>query len=206
MSIGTIRRKEYGGQKVMAPTFADRVAFAGDNNYNTGGTRDIEASLQAITGDRREIIDIIPGDCGVYLPQAVDTPAEQLTGCAFPVADQVGKTITYKLDGGAEQTVTLAGAHTSAAHLAASLNAEAGLDSYVDGAGACVVRTTDGGPHKTLEITGGTANAVYLFPTTVSTGSLAKRLKVRDLSAAGAEIALASDVSGTTFNMTVISQ
>jgi len=205
MAIGTITSIAATGGDPAAPIFVDKVQFTGDSAYPTGGTLAFETALRAVLGRAVEIIDIMPNDCGVYLPQMVETPAEVDSTCTFPVADQDTKTITYKLDGGAEQTITLAGAHTAAAHFVASITAEAGIDSYVSGTDVRV-RTTDGGAEKTLQITGGTANAVLLFPTTIASGSATKRLRVRDLSSAGAEVTAATDLSGTVFKFTVLSR
>ncbi len=68
MTIGAITRADYAGQKVQSPVFIDRISFAGDTSYPTGGTPDFEDLVQAKVGDSREIIDIIPGNCGQYIP------------------------------------------------------------------------------------------------------------------------------------------
>jgi len=68
MPIGVITRDDQGGQRVQAPVFIDRISFAGDGTYPAGGTPDFQTLVRAKTGDSREIIDIIPGNCGVYLP------------------------------------------------------------------------------------------------------------------------------------------
>jgi hypothetical protein len=74
----------------------------------------------------------------------------------YPVADQDGLTLKLKVDGGTEQTVTFSGAHTTAAAIAASINAQ------VYGAAASVVGgqvriTSDRkGTSSSIAITGGT--------------------------------------------------
>lgn len=207
MSIGTIEVQQSANVDNLLNARVDVIKFAGDSAYPDGGTAGIQAAIR--TGLGREVtpVAIMPQDCGVYRPVLTETPASVTTVATFPTPDQVGNTVLYKLDGGAEQTVTLAGAHTSAAHLAASMNAETGLHSYVDGSGQCIVKTDDVGPDATLQITGGTANAVYGFPTTLNTGSTDKLLKV--LTQANVDVGAntaSTDLSGTTFEIAVISK
>ena len=48
--------------------FVDRISFAGDGAYVTGGTPDFDGTIKALLGDDRNVIAVIPGDCGNYLP------------------------------------------------------------------------------------------------------------------------------------------
>lgn len=207
MAIGTITAVDRVGEDGQDPTFVEHIKFAGDATYPDGGTLAIETAIRAALGTRQiELMAVIAEDCGVYLPQLVETPAEVTSAATFATADQDTNTLIYEIDGVAA-TLTLAGVHTSAAHLVASWNAVAGLYSYVDATGQVFVRTDDGGADKTFQITGGTANAVYLFPTTLNSGSAVKRLRVRDLSAAGADAQVGTgttDLSGTVFNLVVL--
>jgi hypothetical protein len=207
MSIGTIEVQQRANVDNLLNARVDVIKFTGDATYPDGGTSGIEATIRAGIGREVTLIAIMPQDCGVYRPVLTETPASVKTVATYPTADQVGNTILYKLDGGAEQTVTLAGAHTTAAHLAASMNAEAGLHAYEDSDGQCIVKTDDVGPDATLQITGGTANTAYAFPTTLNTGSTAKLLKVltEAFVDAGANVA-STDLSGTTFEIAVLSK
>ena len=57
------------GEAPGAPTFFIRVSFPGDGAYPSDGTPDFQAFLRAaVDGRAVEIIDIIPGDCGGYIP------------------------------------------------------------------------------------------------------------------------------------------
>jgi len=138
----------------------------------------------------------------------VQTPASVTSDATFPTADQDTKTITYKVDGGTEQTLTLSGAHTTAAHLAASFTAETGVHAYVDGAGQVIVKSELRGEASGIEITGGTANTVYDFPTTENVGSTAPKLMIID-SATGLDVGLDSpstDLSSYTWDCVLLSE
>lgn len=66
------------------------------------------------------------------------SPASQATvidTTAYPVASQDGKQIKVTVDGGAEQTIALVGALTTAAHMIAAINSQAkGFYAFADGA------------------------------------------------------------------------
>lgn len=68
MALGAITVEKNGGQKVSAPTFVDRLSFAGDASYPTGGTADFEGSVRTKIGDNRTILGIFAEDCGAYRP------------------------------------------------------------------------------------------------------------------------------------------
>jgi hypothetical protein len=63
MAIGVITLAE---QAKTQPVFVDRLSFAGDGAYPTGGTAAFQAKLRAKTGDQRQILAVIPQDCGGY--------------------------------------------------------------------------------------------------------------------------------------------
>jgi hypothetical protein len=57
------------GQAPGTPSFFIRVSFPGDGAYSAGGTAGFQTFLRAaVDGRAVEIIDIIPGDCGGYIP------------------------------------------------------------------------------------------------------------------------------------------
>ena len=60
-----------------APTFHDRMSFAGDGSYTTGGTLAFDALVTAALGRTATILDVISGDCGdhylVYKPAGAGT-------------------------------------------------------------------------------------------------------------------------------------
>lgn len=68
MAIGAITVEKNSGAKVSAPTFVDRLSFAGDASYPTGGTVDFEGSVRTKIGDNRTVIGIFAEDCGAYRP------------------------------------------------------------------------------------------------------------------------------------------
>ena len=181
--------------------------WTGDALYPNGGSA-ITSVLRTAAGDNGiEPIACIPADCGVYRPVITETPAVLETGVAsWPVADQDTKTLTYKVNGGAEATLTLAGAHTSRAHLAASINSGiAGVLAYDDGT-QVTIKTIRTGEDASFQVMGGTANTVYLFDTTAVAGSSTKLLKVfteANVDAAAAPPATV-DLSGTEFNATFL--
>lgn len=62
--IGTITRADKTGQAASAPVFVDRISFAGDAAYPTGGTAGFKALLNAVTKDSRTPLAVIGQDCG----------------------------------------------------------------------------------------------------------------------------------------------
>lgn len=53
------------GANPSDPVFHDRLSFAGDATYPTGGSAFL-AKFQTKCGAGREILAIVPGDCGGY--------------------------------------------------------------------------------------------------------------------------------------------
>jgi len=211
MTIGNVTVKAEMGASGAEATFVDYIRFTGDVTYPDGGS-DANAALQAAIGKNVTAIGCMGvltyGANPQYTPRIVHTPATvQSAAAGWPVADQDTKTIIYKLNGGAEQTLTLSGTHTTRAQLAASIEAETGLHAYDDGA-QVTVKTERNGADASLEITGGTANAVYLFPTTVNEGSDDPKLMIVD-PATGEDVgdgAASTDLSGYTFEAVLFSE
>lgn len=67
MAIGAITLALAAGAVASAPLFADRISFAGDGAYTTGGSA-FKTAFQAKTKSAREPIGIMLGDCGGYIP------------------------------------------------------------------------------------------------------------------------------------------
>jgi hypothetical protein len=67
ISAFTLADSPSGGS--TSNVFHDRVTFAGDDAYPTGGTAAFAALIKAQTGDNRTPIIIIAGLCGAFLPQ-----------------------------------------------------------------------------------------------------------------------------------------
>jgi hypothetical protein len=51
--------------------FVDAISFAGDSAYPTGGTLDFDGYVQALLGDQRNVLAVVSGDCGIYMPEYV---------------------------------------------------------------------------------------------------------------------------------------
>ena len=205
MAITTMSQTLAAGDGSGVNLKARTVRWTGDAAYPDGGSA-IETILKTTCEDGGLTpVGIVPGDCGVYRPILTETPAVlQTVVAAWAVADQDGNTLLYKLNGAAVATLTLTGAHTSRAHLAASINAIAGVHAYDDGV-QVTVKTDRTGTGASFEITGGTANPVYLFSTTAVTGSTTKLVKVMTETNvdAGANT-VSTDLSGTEFNATFL--
>ncbi len=173
MTISNVYMKSEMGASGSEATFVEFIRFTGPTGYEDGGT-DENALLKTAVGKNVTPIAIIPVRCvganPKYQPKISFTPAYVDSTATFPVADQDGNTIIYKLNSGSEVTLTLSGAHTTAAHLAASLEAVAGLHAYEHGVNVRL-KTVRTGADASIEIVGGTANAVYLFSTTAASGS-----------------------------------
>lgn len=212
MTITNVLSKAEMGASGAEATFVTHISFTGDAAYPDGGS-DASAALAAGIGKNITALAIIPvktnsGTTKTYEPRIVQTPASVSSEATFPTVDQDTKTITYKVDGGSEQTLTLSGAHTSAAHLAASFTAETGVHAYVDGSGQVTVKSELRGAASGIEITGGTANAVYLFPTAAQTGSVAPKLMIVD-SATGLDVGLdtpSTDLSSYSWDAVLLSE
>ena len=80
MALGTgtqVAAESGNGERL----FVDRVSFLGDDSYTTGGTVDFDAFISTLMGDARNIIAVIPGDCGddnlaLYIPDVGATPGK----------------------------------------------------------------------------------------------------------------------------------
>lgn len=69
MAIGAITKAATGDSKGGGfPIFFDRISFAGDGAYASGGTAGFQASFRAAVPGNREILAVIPEDCGGYYP------------------------------------------------------------------------------------------------------------------------------------------
>lgn len=70
MALGTLTldAKRYNGPSDSV--YWDEVTLVGDASYPTGGTTGLEAALQALTKDQREILCVFPiGLCGGFVPR-----------------------------------------------------------------------------------------------------------------------------------------
>lgn len=77
MAIGAITVAEKQGGAPSAPLFVDRISFAGDAAYPTGGMA-LEALFQAAVKSGRKIIGVVPNDCGGYIPAYVPSTGKLL--------------------------------------------------------------------------------------------------------------------------------
>lgn len=66
MALGTITIVKQAA--AHGPLFHDRISFAGDGAYPTGGTAAFETTFRTKIGSTRTIVAIIAEDCGVYRP------------------------------------------------------------------------------------------------------------------------------------------
>lgn len=211
MTITSVVKKGDTGTAKGNPLFLIRVRFAGAADYVDGGSDELSI-LRAGIGKNVTPLEVIKtrvvaGTTKTYAARIVQTAAAVLSAAAaWPVADQDGNTLTYILNGAAEATLTLSGAHTTAAQLAASINAVTGIHAYVDDDGQVQVRTDRTGEDADLQITGGTANAVYLFPTTANVGTDDPLLAIYD-DATGLDVGAndpSLDLSAYTFECTML--
>ena len=207
MSFGTMNLNESAGNVPKAPTFMERLVFAGDDAYVDGGTEGLEAAIATALGKSGiNLVDVIPGDCGgTYIPRCVETPGEITDTTTYPVADQDTKTFIFSVDGEADETITVSGATTTNTAVAAELDALAGARSYVVG-GQVYVKSERKGPSASIEFKGGTTDC--LFATGANAGSNAKKLQmVKTADGADAKVgAGTADLSGTRVELTAIYQ
>lgn len=81
MSIATLAQTVpavgEGQQQPPSPVFFNLVNFHGDNAYPTNGTPGFRALIQALFGDGRTVLAVVPQDCGGYTA-AYDSVADKL--------------------------------------------------------------------------------------------------------------------------------
>ena len=68
MTIGAMTLGTITAPGNATPIFLDKVSFAGDDAYPTGGTAAFQTTFRAKVKAAREILAIVPQDCGVYVP------------------------------------------------------------------------------------------------------------------------------------------
>jgi hypothetical protein len=68
MALGTITVVKRSGDAASAPLRIDSIQFAGDSTYPAGGSTGLETLLAAKLGITPEIVAVIPGHCGQYIP------------------------------------------------------------------------------------------------------------------------------------------
>jgi hypothetical protein len=68
MALGVITVVKRSGDAASAPLRIDSIQFAGDSAYPAGGSAGLEALLAAKLGVTPEIVAVIPGHCGQYIP------------------------------------------------------------------------------------------------------------------------------------------
>lgn len=127
-------------------------------------------------------------------------PGSLTDGATYPISALVAQTMGITVtgaNGGAAQTITAAGGETTALAVAATINDQlVGAHAVVSG-GHVVITTdiigTDAGIRVT---TGGTLNAILLFPTSLSAGT-GNVGNIREVTAAEAETVIEAAVTGT---------
>ncbi|MGD9676429.1 MAG: hypothetical protein AB7V19_07075 [Candidatus Bipolaricaulia bacterium] len=68
MALGTMTKTAgQSGASSPGPLFVDTISFLADASYPTGGSA-FEAAYKALVGAGREVVQVIPGDCGGYVP------------------------------------------------------------------------------------------------------------------------------------------
>ena len=68
MAITTVTRTS-GDSTLGEKVFLDRVSFAGDGAYPTGGTLTLQSKLRELTRDQRTILAVVSLGCGGYVPE-----------------------------------------------------------------------------------------------------------------------------------------
>lgn len=67
MALGTI--VIVSSAQAVGPVYFDSIRVVGDSAYPTGGSPDFEGALRARVGDNREILAVVIGPSGVYVPE-----------------------------------------------------------------------------------------------------------------------------------------
>lgn len=201
--------KNVAGRVANLQPYFHTIEFPGDAAYPDGGTPGIKAILQAAIGIKVKPVCVQNINCGAYLPEITETPAVVQTAAAeWPIADQAENTLTYKLNGADEATLTFASStHTSRTQIASAIDAISGMRAYDDGT-QVTIKTDRVGPGASLEFTGGTALEACGISLGENVGSEDQLLRVNAVATgadAGAKTA-STDLSETTFKVLVISE
>ena len=105
-------------------------------------------------------------------PYTLAVRASKTSANSEPYAPTLNNTLLISIDGEASQTITFDGTETTAALVAAAIEAQTTDITAVDSGGAVVIsnaRTLTNA--RTIEVTGGTDAAVFAFPAGVTTGT-----------------------------------
>lgn len=232
MAIGQITSLDNSGSVPLAPTFSDRIKFAGDGAYPAGGTVGFQALFNKITGDNRKPIAVIAQDCGGYQVSYNEVAGSALAAAGtYALVD--GQTITVTLDGPVSASsgtfppgITMILKAYMFANIAAATAAEvvAALNTFFNSF-ATQDPQQPPAPPAVASVSGG--NRVLITSATVGVGSQVKvagsssaaftwvstagtdKLKVWTSNGAAPNPLLentTADLSGTTFNVLVISK
>lgn len=207
MTITNMTLKKVAGRVANLQPYHHTVKFTGDAAYPDGGWPGIKALLQAAVGLKIDPIAVQAVNCGAYLPQLTETPpAIQTAPASWPIDDLDGLTMLYKLNGADEATHTF-GTTTSQAHLAAELDAIAGVHAYADDDSEVTFKTDEVGPDASFEITGGTAlvKAGLAVGEHVGTEDLLLRINAVATGADAGANDPSLDLSAVTFELLVVS-
>jgi hypothetical protein len=201
MSIASMTKKNAPGGDGVSPLRHVYVEFAGDSSYLTGGTRGIQALVRAACGNYGlQVRGFLMGDCGVYDARMVQERGYVDNADTFAVADQDGLTVFVSVDGAAYQTLTFAGATTTAAHIVTRVNATlTGVLAFEIGGTLRIMSTKQGAGSSVEIVTGGTS--ILTWDDSVD-GSEDPMLLVRG--ANNVEQTLAANLSGQTFRGTFL--
>lgn len=240
MAIGTITKNTDSVASEAGPVFVDSISFLGDSSYPTGGTAAFDTALRAITKDQRDIIGVIPLDCGGYLP-AYDRATSKLKVYELDQGPRVDKAVkavgfadltdadgsqSFVFDAALPDNAVIIGVgiHVTAGFTdgaAGVFTADLGInggdtDAFLDGASIATI--ADVGSPLGVRPTGlvGAITPVILVladvnVTTATAGALeAEILYVVPGSGSAngpaVEVGNATNLSGTTFRMLVISK
>lgn len=133
----------------------------------------------------------------------------QVSSNEFPLASQDTYTLTVQIDGGSTQTVTFAGELTTAAHLAAS------IDAQLSGAKASVISTTNVtimsdtvGPTSHVLVIGGTCGLTWSAHALVNTADgiateLAAQIEGVKVSVVAGQVVATSDTESATSSVVI---
>lgn len=92
MAFPTITIPDGVGAQPSAPTFVDRISFAGDASYPTGGTAGFKAALQAITKDLRQPVAVVVQDSGGAYELGYDETNDKLKVFSIQTHAEVANT------------------------------------------------------------------------------------------------------------------
>lgn len=187
--------------------YAEELITA-DLTGTAGAVTDTTVYPVASQATTTEKVTVDGGDEQTVTFLAAYDQARVVDTTTYPVADQDTKTEKVTIDGGSEQTVTFSGAHTTAAQIAASMDAQlSGCKVVVEG-GQVAIYSDSKGASSSVAIGTGTCDLTWGTPADVNSAEdLALQLNDQligcTVAVTGGQLVITSDSTGPSSSVAI---